>query len=155
MQYLSPILIFILAFVIIFAILQKTKLLGGMQKLDFIVALIVSLLSLISENAAEFISTLSVWYVLVAVALIMMSLLIHSGGSEPLTELMIGPKVLLYVAIAILVIVISTTFGPVFTPYAEGASENWDTLRTIFHPRIFGMVLIFLIAMILVKKVSE
>jgi len=154
LQYLAPVLVFILIFVIIFAILQKTKLLGGIQKLDFIIALVVSLLTLISENAVNFITTLSVWYILVAVIVILMALTIGSGMTEPFTKMPIGPGVLLYVGIAVLIIVISTVFGPVFTPYAEGAGENWDALRTIFHPKIFGMVLIFLVAMILIKKVT-
>ncbi len=155
LQYLAPVLIFILIFVIIFAILQKTKLLGGMQKLDFLVALIVSLITMISENAAAFVSTLSVWYVLIAVAVILMTLSMGSGMAEPFEKMPVGPGILLWVGIIVLVIVISTVFGPVFTPYAAGASENWDALRTIFHPKVFGMVLIFLIAMLLIRKVSE
>jgi len=155
LQYLAPVLIFILTFVIIFAILQKTKLLGGMQKLDFIVALVVSLITLISENAANFIGTLSVWYILIAVAVVLMTLTIGSGMSEPFDKMPIGPGVLMWVGITVLVVVISTVFGPVFTPYAAGSSESWVVLRTIFHPKIFGMVLIFLIAMLLIKKVSE
>ena len=44
-QYLAPVLVFILIFVIIYALLQKSKILGGVQKLDFIAALIVALLT--------------------------------------------------------------------------------------------------------------
>jgi len=155
LEYLGPILVFILVFVIIFAILQKTKLLGGMQKLDFIVALTASLITMISENAADFVGTLSVWYVLIAVAVVLMALTISSGVAGEIKEMPIGPSVLLWVGVVVLVIVVSTVFGPVFTPYSEGASESWWALRDIFHPKVFGMVLLFLIAAIVISKLKE
>jgi len=154
-QYLAPVLIFILIFVIIFALLQKSKILGGMQRLDFIVALIVSLLTLISENATSFVGTLSVWYVLIAVAVVMMTLMMSTGNAGEITEMPIGKGILLWVSIIVLMIVISSTFGPVFNPYSAGADPGWETLRTIFHPKIFGVVFILLLATILINKLRE
>lgn len=155
LQYLTPVFVFVLIFAIIYALLQKSKILGGMQKLDFIVALIVSLLTLISENAASFVGTLSVWYVLIIVAVVMMTLMMSTGTVGELSEMPIGKGVLLWVSIITLIIVISTTFGPVFTPYSAGADPGWVTLRTIFHPKVFGVVFLFLIATILINKLKE
>jgi hypothetical protein len=155
LQYLAPVFIFILIFAIIFALLQKSKILGGMQKLDFIVALIVSLLTLISENAASFIGNLSIWYVLIAVAVIMMNLMMSAGVSGESVVTGIQSKTLLWVAITVLMVVISITFGPVFNPYSAGADPSWWALRTIFHPKVFGVVFLLLIATILINKLKE
>jgi len=67
----------------------------------------------------------------------------------------IGKGILLWVAIIVLMVVISTTFGPVFNPYSAGANPDWWALQTIFHPKVFGVVFLFLIAMILINKLKE
>lgn len=155
LKYLAPVFIFILVFAIIYALLQKSKVLGGMQKLDFIVALVVSLLTLISENAADFVGELSIWYVLIAVLIVMITLMMSAGvpGDPPVIG--ISGNILFYVAIIVLVVVISTTFGPVFNPYSAGANPDWWALQTIFHPKVFGVVFLFLIATILINKLKE
>ncbi|MBT6995086.1 hypothetical protein HN865_02320 [Candidatus Woesearchaeota archaeon] len=155
LQYLAPVFIFILVFAIIYGLLQKSKILGGMQKLDFIVSLVVSLLTLISDNAANFVGSLSVWFVLIAVAVVMMTLMMSAGIKGEITEMPIGKGILLWVAIIVLMVVISTTFGPVFNPYSAGANPDWWALQTIFHPKVFGVVFLFLIAMILINKLKE
>ncbi len=155
LEYFTPIFVFILIFILVYALLQKTSLLGGSQKLDFMLAVLVALLALISQATINFVTIMSTWYVILIVAVILMTLAISIGGKDQITEIPGGFQTIFWAGIVILVVSIGYVFGPVFTPYAAGADSGWWVLRTIFNPRIFGVLLIMLIALILINKLTE
>ncbi|MBS3172245.1 hypothetical protein J4438_01525 [Candidatus Woesearchaeota archaeon] len=160
-EYITPVLIFVLVFVIIYAIMQKTKLLGGSSKVDFMVALVLSLVALVSENTVKLISVLSGWYVLLLVAIILITLVLAVGakGGDSLVDAI--PKmptlmsIAFYLSLVILVVSISHVFGPVFQPYSADADPSWWALRTIFNPKVVGTVLIMLIALVVISKLTK
>jgi len=158
LEYITPVLIFILVFVIIFALLQKTKFLGGVQRLDFVIAMVVSLVALISENAVRFVAVISTWYVLLIVAFVLIIMALYSTGTVPgdgIMQLAVPYQIVFYLALIILVTAISNVFGPVFTPFSEGADPGWWALRTVFHPKVFGTVLLMLVAVAVIGKVTK
>ncbi|MCD4759985.1 hypothetical protein K8R33_03785 [archaeon] len=158
LEYFTPVLVFILIFVVIFAILQKSKILGGYQKADFVISLMVALLALVSESTVKFVAVVSTWYVLLIVAFILIMLALYTSGATPgdgIFELDVPYQIVFYLALTILVVAISNVFGPVFTPYSAGADPGWWALRTIFHPNVLGVLLIMLIAVVLIGKVVK
>jgi len=155
LQYITPVLVFILVFALLYAILQKSKFLGGSQRLDFMIAMVVALLALISESSIKLIAVLTTWYVLLIVAVILITLSISSGNAEGISQLPGKHMTIFYLAVIILLVSISNVFGPVFTPYSEGADPGWWALRTIFHPKVFGTLIIMLIALLLIGRVTK
>lgn len=155
LEYITPVLVFIFVFVVIFAILQKFKILGGHQRIDFIVSLVVSLIALISENAVKLVGVLSTWYVLLLVAVILIVLAVSAGIKEGGDAFELGWRIIIWPAVIILLVSIAHVFGPVFTPYSESADPGWWALRTIFHPNVFGTLLLMLIALVLIGNVIK
>ncbi len=155
LKFISPVLIFILIFAVLYGILQKSKLFGGYQKLDFTIALVVSLVAMMSENVVKLIGTMTIWYVLLIVAIFLIVMVLNSGGIDGSFGLPILGRIAFYLSIIILLVSISHVFGPVFSPYSEGADPGWWALRTVFHPKVFGTLFLMLIAMVLIGKVTS
>jgi len=161
-EYVTPVLIFILVFVLIYAILQKTNMLGGVSKVDFIDAMVLGLIALVSENAVKFISVISGWYVLLFVAIILITMVLAFGaneGAEILTEaiprLPLLTSIAFYLSLIILIASIAHVFGPVFQPYSADADPSWWALRVVFNPKVIGTVLIMLIALLVISKLTK
>ena len=158
LQYISPVLVFILVFAIIFAILQKSKFLGGNQKIDFLVAILASFIALISESTLKFIQITSAWYVLLIVAFFFIMVALYTSGTssgDNIMDLGVPYQIIFYSAITILLVSLSHVFGPIFNPYSPEADPSWWALRILFHPKVFGVLLIFLIALVLINKVTK
>jgi hypothetical protein len=160
-EYVTPVLIFILVFVLIYAILQKTKMLGGVSKVDFIVAMVLGLIALVSENTVKFISVISGWYVLLFVAIILITMVLAFGAksgadlTEAIPKLPLLMSIAFYVSLVILLASIAHVFGPVFQPYSADADPSWWALRVVFNPKVVGTVLIMLIALLVISKLTK
>ncbi len=153
LKNLVPLFGLLFVFFILFGLLQKTKLLGGKQLIDFFVSLIISILVLLTDSATELINFMSVWLAVVMIILVVLIIMFSIWLKEGETGLPIaGIKgILFWVFIIILIIGLTNVFGPIFTPYAAGSSESWVTLRTLFHPRVIGAVVLLLIIVNLIK----
>ncbi|MBT3690908.1 hypothetical protein HOG16_01535 [Candidatus Woesearchaeota archaeon] len=148
LEHLVPLFSFVFVFLIIYALLQKLKLLGGKSAIDFLVSLTVSLLVILSSSAIELARFMSVWGVVVIVILVFMFIMMSfwaKDGDLGLPEDMDVKGIVFWIFIIILAIGLTQVFGPVLTPYAEGADPSRTILRTIFHPRIVGALFLLII----------
>ena len=158
-EFFVPLISFIFVFLILFGILQKTKLLGGKSALDFVVSLMITLVVVINTSALALINFMSVWSVVVVVVLVFVLMMLffwvkEGEGSLPGPAEFL-PSMVFWVFVIILIIGITHVFGPVLTPYAEGASKEWVVLRTLFHPRIVGALVLLWIVVSLTKVVGS
>ncbi len=148
LEHFVPLFSFLFVFLIIYALLQKLKLLGGKSAIDFLVSLTVSLLVVLSSSAIELARFMSVWGVVVIVILVFLFIIMSFWAGEGhvgLPEDMDVKGIVFWIFIIILAIGLTQVFGPVLTPYAEGADPSRTILRTIFHPRIIGALFLLII----------
>jgi hypothetical protein len=156
LRYFMPGFTFIFVLIILYAILDKTGLLGKNKAFNAIVSFIIALTVLFSGSALELINFITPWFAVIIVvsvmAVLLLSFYVKEGG-----DLDLGPIPVLAMIFAgiVLIIGITNVFGPVFTPYAEGAGAGWVALRTLFHPRVLGAFLILLIAAFTIKHIVE
>lgn len=156
LRYFLPVFTFIFVFVILYAILDKTGILGKNKALNTIISLIIALTVLFSGSAVDLINFVAPWFAVIIVisllAILLLSFYLKQGDN-----LKLGPVPVLAMVFGAIVIMLGITqvFGPVFTPYAEGADPDWTTLRTLFHPRIIGAFFILLVATFAIKHIVE
>ena len=156
LEYFMPVFIFILVFVILYAILDKTGMLGKNKALNIILSFIVALTVLFSGASMDLINFVTPWFAVILVvsviAVLVLSFAVKKGGDLDLRPV---PVLAMIFAGIVLIVGITQVFGPVFTPYAEGADPGWTALRTLFHPRLLGAFLILFVASIIIKEIVE
>ena len=159
LEFFVPLISLVFVFCVLFGILQKTKLLGGKKAIDFFVSLTITILVVLNTQALELAQFMSVWSVVIIIIFVMMVLIFFAfvkEGEYNLPETAgAAPKILFWAFIVILVIGLTQVFGPIFTPYAEDAPKSWVVLRTLFHPRVLGAILILLIVQKLVNIIRD
>lgn len=150
-----PVFSFILIWLVLYAVLQKSKLLGGRPVLDLVVSLIIALVAMFSGSTFEFINEVIPWFVMLTIAAILVVLVSSSFLKEGIADIPPLKGIVMVLSLAIIVWSVTVIFGPVFNPYAVGANPEWETLRTIFHPRVLGAIFILIIVASTIKLIVE
>jgi hypothetical protein len=154
LEHFVPLFSFIFIFLILFGLLQKTKLLGGRSAIDFIVSVMITILVILSSSAVELARFMSVWGVVVAVILVFLFIIMSFWADEGKMGLpgdMDVKGIVFWTFIIILAIGLTQVFGPVLTPYAIGADPGRSVLRALFHPRVVGAIFLLIIIANLAK----
>ncbi len=155
LEYFLPLFSFIFIWVILYAILQKSKLLGGKPILDIIVSILITLVSLLSGSTFDFINTIIPWFVMLGIAAVLVVFASSSFLKEGIADIPPLRGIVMVLSLIIIVWSVTAIFGPVFNPYSAGANPNWETLRTLFHPRILGAIFILLVVSRTIKLIVE
>lgn len=167
LNFFLPAFTFLFIVVLFYAILQRTKILGGKTGLDWTASLAIGVIVLFSGKSVDLINFFTPWMVVIAIFLVLLFVIfmfLGYGGSDEVLKKEVWPVVggqttVFIVAILILVIGISQVFGPVFSPYEPGGPAErtigGEAIRTIFHPRILGGIFIMVIAAFAIQKISD
>jgi|TARA_Y100000310_G_scaffold341734_2_gene441840 hypothetical protein len=154
LEFLIPLFHFIFISVILYAILQKTKLLGGKSGSDILVSIMLTILVMFTSSALDLAIFMSVWSVVILVILIFLVLLFSFWSKEENFGMPLNIKSLVFwIFIIILIVGLTKVFGPIFTPYS-GDDGNLTVLKTLFHPRVIG-ALVFLIIISNIVKIFK
>jgi len=149
-EVVVPLVTMIFVFLICYAILQQSKMLGGKNIIDFFVALMVGILVFFSSSALELTKFMSVWLVVVLIIIIFMIIILSffknlDEGNMGFPDDMDIKGLIFWVLIIVLAVGLTQVFGPVLTPYAAGADPDRTILRTLFHPRMIGAIVLVII----------
>jgi hypothetical protein len=146
---------FILIFILLYAILQKSKVLGGRVWIDITISLVLSLVAMFSGSVFDVINIATPWFVLLMVMLVFLALVASFAFKGGVTEMPMFKIFALWLPLIIIVWSMTAVFGPILTPYSAGANSEWEALRTIFHPRIIGAIVMVVIVLFTVKVVVQ
>ncbi len=155
LEYFLPLFSFILILVLSYAVLQKTKILGGKGWIDVTVAVIVSLVAMFSGSVFDFTNVAVPWFIILIVAVVMFGLVASFSFGSDISDIPIFRSLALWLPLIIIIWSIAVVFGPVFTPYSPGANSEWEALRTLFHPRVIGAIVMILVVLFTTKVVVQ
>jgi len=146
----SKFFIFIFVWLVVYAVLKITKILGTNEGINIVVGLILALLTLFSPLAINMLETLAPW---IAVLLVMIMFLMVSTkifGIKETDIMQSGGIKALAATIVIgifLIIAFSNVRDQVLLPGENGTSTELNTAKAvIFHPQVLGAIFILLIA---------
>lgn len=178
LSFFGSLFTFILVWIIVYALLEHTKALGeGKKGLNGLIGIAVAVLVLASKYALSFINFIVPWFLILAVAvfLIIFVFRIFGIGTE---SIIAGGKSATMWVIFFSVIILLFGFGSVFGQItlnkgdegnqststgddtsADGSGDldtgpvdtedyTKNVYNTLFHPKILGLALIFLIGVI-------
>lgn|GEM_PF-1670470 len=167
LNYFLPFFIFLFVFVILYALLEKTKILGPEQRpLNLIAAICVAAVSVFAGKFTSLLSFVIPWIVFIVIILVMIFFLFGSFGIEGRKVWdLFGETVVFVLILLILVLGISVVFESSVSPYqtsdlnganvsqvattvsVEGTTNpRSEALKTITHPRILGAMFILVMS---------
>ncbi len=164
LNFFLPVFTFLFVLVVCYALLQKTKILGGQSKLDFLASFAIAMLTLFTGNAVKLINYMTPWFVIFIVFTLLLFLMLMSfGWKEKEIWLGVGGKNgAIVIAFLILIMAMTYVFGDVFNPTTNGTSDGGDTYsatseinKAIFHPRVLSAIFILLFASFTILNLKE
>jgi hypothetical protein len=149
-----PVFGFLLVFVVVYALLSKTKILGENKFVHIFTSFCVAILFLVSANAVEYVQVITPWFV--AFILSMLFILILVGLMRGKIEDFIKPGVAWIVVILLILIFVGSAvyvFADIINKYLAGPKEF------LLQPQIFGTIILILLTLfaswLITKKSSS
>ncbi|MEE9525130.1 MAG: hypothetical protein V3V78_00805 [Candidatus Woesearchaeota archaeon] len=177
LNYFSVIFPALLVFVIVYALLEKTKILGENKSLHAIAAIVSAFLVMLSRDIVAIINFGAPWFILVFVFLILLLLIYRMMGATDAdltnmirTDTMVQWAVFI-IGLIIIFASISHIYGQRLLEQApgeaegvtvgdvqereEGVSHKSELRDALFNTKVLGMVLILLIAAFAIGMLSR
>ena len=149
-SYFVPIFAFLLVFIVIYALLFKTKVLGENQPVMLFISFILSSFFIVEASLVDFVQFSSAWIVTLAVVIFFVLLLLaFMPWDSPLKFL--GEKnwfswALLGVIVAVFII---------SSAYVFNWAINWGEVRSWFNADWFGFILLLVVAAIVSWRIKK
>ncbi|MDP4039200.1 MAG: hypothetical protein Q8P57_01310 [Candidatus Pacearchaeota archaeon] len=160
--YLSPVLAFLVVFVVLFAILMKTKLLGDEKLIQILVSFVVASIFVVSDNLRSFVLEIVPWFAVLLMLLFFILIFVNFLGKGEIAGKGIGwvfIVLMFFVFIGVGFKIFAGGFAPYLPGYFYGYEGNPALLGFtdwLYSPRIAGAIILLVVGGIvswfLVKK---
>lgn len=164
LNHFVPIFVFILIFVVFYAILLKTNILGENKGLMALASFVVAFLFIVTRTATEFIQLVTPWFVvLLIVAMCFLLIFMFLGVKPSAIASAVSQEGTVWIIIIILLVLLGVALTKVIGPsiaaitQGDGTQEGFmgSVGAIIFHPKILGVLFVLIIAAYAVKAVSK
>ncbi|MBT3297401.1 hypothetical protein HN385_00595 [archaeon] len=173
-NYFSIIFPFLLIFSLVFAILQKVKIIGDSPVINAVVAFSAAMLAILSDTVVAMIVFIAPWFVVVFVFLILLLMAFQIlGAKDADLALAVRDKSVQWVILGIAIVIILAGFGNVMgqdlLEQSQQTGETVDSsgeltdsgdfdenlMTTLFHPKVLGLIVLFGIAIFSVALLTN
>lgn len=149
-NWFVPIFAFLLVFIVIYALLKKTNILGGSEPIMLFISLILSAFFIVETKLVNFVVFSSAWFGVGVVGLFfLLVILAFLPGKEPLKFLTQNN----WFSWAMLGIIIA--FFVISAAYVFNGVVNWGIVKEWFNSDWFGMILLLIIAAVVSWKIKS
>jgi heme/copper-type cytochrome/quinol oxidase subunit 2 len=179
LNYFSIIFPVLLIWVLVYMILEKTKILGESKSLHAILAIAAAFIAMLSSDIISIINFGAPWFVLVFVFLTLLLLIYRfMGASEAdLANVIRTDKVIQWAIFAIGIIIVIASISHIYgqrlleqapgeeegvtikdvreREAAEGRTYRSEVMQAIFSPQILGLLFLFLVATFTIALLSR
>ena len=139
--YFVPIFAFLLVFIVVYALLIKTEILGGSHGIMLFISFILASFFVVQASLVDFVRFSSAWFgVIVVGVFFLMLILAFLPGDSPLGFLTKHDWFSWAMLVVILVLFV------VSAAYVFNVAVNWGMVKDWFRSDWFGMVLLLIIA---------
>ena len=155
--YFMPMIVFLLVFIVMYALLSKTKVLGGNAFIHLFTSFLVAVIFIASPALTD-LTSLAIPWVLVLIVMLVCILLVVAFVKGNLDSITKNPAVTVAIIVAIIVIFLISAinvFGPIVKPYlptatseAGASPELLQIKHILFSPSVVGMIVLLIVAAI-------
>lgn len=172
--YFNVVFSFILVWTLVFALLQKTKVLGEKAGLNGLIAVAVAFLVSLSDNVVEMIRFMIPWFAIAIIFFVLLILIfmVFGAGEKDIFGYIQKDRSVGWVIIGVVLVIVGASFSNVFgqellSQAAEGGATNvtaggvatgsfqQNIYATLFHPKVLGMIVLFAIAIFAIALLSQ
>ena len=166
---------FLFIFAIVYGILSYTKFLGENKSIHSVIAVVLAIMALFSDVVIQTINTAAPWFILLVVFIVylLLGFMIIGVREADVMSVIRDPEygwINWWIVALIIIIVLGSLSHTMserkggYPPYTTNVtledgeaaptqeSEFWDT---IFHPKVLGLFIVFLIAFFTVSKLTQ
>ena len=149
--YFMPIFAFLLVFIVIYALLVKTEVLGGSQPVMLFVSFILSAFFIVEASLVEFVQFSSAWFSVGVIGLFFLIVVLAFIPGIDIGAFFGKNDWFAWTLLGVVVVFFITSSAYVFNWVT-----NWGVIQSWFNTEWFGMILLLVIAgivsLILTKK---
>ena len=149
--FFMPVFSFLFVFLIVYAVLARTKLLGDSGFVNFFVSFIMAIIFMSFSSLDLYVQTIIPWFIVLFV-MVFLVLLVAGLSTKELSKIMTTKFAWVIIVILIIIFLIAAikVFNPVFHPdlivtSGEGISLV-EQINYLAGGRVFGTVLLIIIA---------
>ena len=166
LEYFAPMFVFFFVLVVVWALLEKTGFFGDNKMVNWAIALCVALLFVVVPELSEILSTITPFFVIMFIFLILVILVFLFMGYKGdfildiITKNQIIAWTIILVSLGILGYAVSMVYGDQIHDLTSGETDGDDENLgnvvggIIFHPKVLGVGIILLMAALIVRFVS-
>ncbi len=178
LNYFSPIFVFLLVFVIVYAIMQFTKFAGSNKILHALIAFLIAIVFLFSTSATTVVTFIAPWFTIMFIFIIFMlaAYKLFGATDDQIKNVISKSSTVQYFILAIGIIItlfgLGSAFGQNLLGVTQDISEAQDStataeagdvasasyqqnlVATLFNPRILGMILLLVIAAFTIRAMT-
>ena len=148
--YFVPIFAFLLVFIVVYALLAKTKILGEAPAVMLFISFVLSSFFVVQASLVDFIQFSSAWFGVIVIGVFFLLLVLaFLPGESPLSFLTKHD----WFSWAILIVIL--VFFVVSAAYVFGYAVNWGEVQDWFRSDWFGMILLLIIAAVVSWKIKS
>lgn len=149
-SYFLPIFSFLLIFIVVYAILKKTEILGDNNGVSLFISFILAAFFIVNTNMVEFTQNISSWFAVFLICSFFIFVFLAFIGKDSL-KIVSGNKTVTWTVFILLIIFFIASASRIFNWVL-----NFDGIRAWLSTDWFGMVLLIVIgaivAWVLTKK---
>lgn len=172
LKLIAPIFSFIFIFTLVYAVMDKFKLVGDNKGIHAAIAFSIAMVFMFAGDAIKFVNFITPWFIIMlVVGLFIISFFVFFGVSTKTIgeQVMTDPRVV-WTIIIISIIILFVSIGQVFGSDLPGQFDdegnriavNSDSgtatsegLQAIVHPRVLGALFLLVIAAFAIRLISE
>ncbi len=158
LEFFLPAFTFLFIFVLVYAVLDKFKLMGENKWLKLIASFCVALLFLFSKDTLTFVQFITPWFVvLVVLALFILSLFMFMGLKEGDVEKVTKDPIVYWTVLVIIIILLIIAIGTVFksvAPDQQTGTPPSEGLAAVSNPKTLGALFLLVVAAFAAKFIS-
>jgi len=143
-EYFMPIIGFLFVLILVFALLKKTKLLGGTGFIDFVVAAIIAVIFSTVSSVRSYVETVTPWFVVLVIAVFF--ILVILGMTQKDITVFMKP----WFGWVFLVILILVFFFSATTVFSSALGNVWGDITEFMtvQSRVAGSLVLLIVAII-------
>ena len=141
---------FLFVFLVTYALLAKTKILGGNTFIHSFVSFLIAIAFALSPSAAEFTVMTIPWIAVMLVVLfcIILAFALVRGNIEDIVKSTVVAVILVIVVLVIFLVSALNVFGPFFSQYMPGPQQKPGIISFLINPSVLGGIILIIIAAI-------
>ncbi len=165
---------FLLVWTVIYAILEYREMFGKRRELHAIIAFVAAMLVALTKPAVEIISTMTPWFIVLLMVFVLMVMFFRFFGvkEDQIASIFVSPEYywvgwwLVIVSLLLFAAAVGKVFFGAAVPTGEQITGVSSTgtgvagigeeafLKTMFHPKVLGLMFIFIIAALTIRMLS-